>query len=326
MADYRNIINLIRKITSPVDNVVGNVLEFIRGGEADRERGEGYLDAMGDEYTRLSGRAEELLDKPPQVDLQGYIDQLGGYGQDVLDEYLRSAGQVDDVSRTSLDDALGNYDASLNIGRLKDTGALNASTFAQMLGSETEGLRDLAFQSSAYKSERQNALGNAYAQMGQMRQGAYNNRIAALQSAAGMRGAGYEGAVGATGMQAGISQAQFQFNEFEPWRTGVNYYGAGATRTQPYGAGMQWHGELGAYRDAQRDAMIQGFQNIYSNFQEQGQQMGMFMAGNPGAVAGGGGYTQPSTPANQQQPPERDYQWTPIDNPYNPMPPINPIT
>jgi len=72
--------------------------------------------------------------------------------------------------------------------------------------------------------------------------------------------------------------------------------------------------------------MIQGFQNIYSNFQEQGQQMGMFMAGNPGAMAGGGGYTQPSTPANQQQPPARDYQWTPIDNPYNPMPPINPIT
>jgi hypothetical protein len=377
-------------------NIFAPVIDIFNGGGMGNS-GSQNLNQMTDIYEGMQGdynryrfaleNPQGLLANPPQINLDPYIgrmdmftkmlmsdvgryqDLFGGYRDlanqysgSMLDEYLRSAGQIEDISQTSLEEALGSYQSYLqgyknlarsdipgmdilrggigaqtaqNIGRLKDIGGMSAGSFTNLLTNQNDQMRQLAVQSGMYRAQRQQDLANAYGQYGNMTQGAYGNRLNALASAAGLRGAGYTGAaniqqglgLGSTiaeagvtqnainsaaniqGMGAGLTGQQFQYNQFLPWQTAVNYYSGAAQQTLPYEAGLNLYGNLFGLELAQRQQMMNLPSQIMGYVQGQGSQLlNLFALGGMGSggsvPTGGTTYNpyQPYIPQNYYQP------------------------
>ena len=291
--------------------------DFLDPGGDEREEADAAMDAWEVDYQRHSRVTENYLRKPPQIDLQDYIDQLGGYGEDMLSSYLRSAGQTEATSQRALQDALQSSDAFLSkyrdlarqdipgmdiyrgrigaqtasgIGQLKDIGGLTARNVGQLIAGEGDQRRDLALQSGMYRAQRQQDLANAYGAQNQMNQSAYGNRMAALGSAAGMRGQGYAGAANMTGAQAGLQEQQFYYNQSLPWQSAVNYHGGMSQQLIPYEAQAQYHSSAAQYDQARMDAALQAPINAYNNMQSQVGQLAM-MDVFGGTTQGGGQVT-----------------------------------
>lgn len=330
---------------------IQSLWDMIGAPEDSLQQGEDYLNRMGQDYSRYTGQAEDLLSNPPQIDLNPYIGKLGGYidsllgsasqyeqqlggyadlanqyAEGMLDSSLSSASQMESASKKGLEESMGSYRSMLNLSKdlarrdmpgmdlyrgrigsqtsqniqqLKDIGGLSSGTFQSAVTGQNEQLRDLALQSSMYKAQQQQNLAGAYGQYGQMAQSAYNSRVAGLGQAAGVRGQGYTGAAGIqqglglgataaaanlmqgayqgagamTGAQAGLEGQQFYYNQFAPWQTNVGYNQGMAQQSSPYESGMNWYGGLYANQSAQRAAAMQGFMDMISGFQQQGQAM-----------------------------------------------------
>ena len=220
------------------------------------------------EYAKYTGATEGMFGKSPQIDLSSFMDSIGGYQQNMmdsaqgyasgvmgaynkassnvgryqsdmtgqsksmLDEYLKSAGQVEGYSQKGLKGALGSFDEYLggyksmasadmpgmdvyrgqigantatSIDRLKSMGGGSSSNIASILNNQADQMRGLAVESSQYKAQRKQDLANAYMTHGQATQGAYNSAIGSTGMAANMRGAGRQGMINTAQTNAGLS-------------------------------------------------------------------------------------------------------------------------
>jgi len=277
--------NLMDNISpDAIRNLLDNIMDPISGSD-EFDRGEEFLTGMQSEYTSAKAKMDELFKNAPQIDLSSYMKDLGGYEQSLVDSALRSAGDVEGFSQKGLDSALKNYQSSLSmyknlaregmpgmdvykgqigsqtsqgIQQLKDIGGLTSSGVLGLLGNQSEQQRNLAIQSSMYRSQRQDMLAQAYANTGQLEQGAYANRANASAVASGLRSNAYSGAAGIAGMRSGMAQSEFQFNQLLPWQTQANYYSNQVSQNNPYMAGMGWYGQQGAYEGARGESLMNG--------------------------------------------------------------------